>query len=450
MQNFKESLFIARTTSKEAIKRDGRGKYYLFFLMDLIYCFNILLTPFHVSKWEIANEIRKGNKISITNGYNSIYGKGYGSLLQANIIKRVIFFSLMLVILIFGAVLFLVGYGVYYLSNSNNFIAVFFWLIPAALLLIMALVIYPYIHVSNAYIFNRYPNISPSKVLKLSFYSLRNNGKRRLFAINMLEFGAKFGILLPFIIIGVIVSVANSNLFITIGIFSLMGALALVFSFIFYPRISLIALIMRANLFDEIVVMTNSNKFNATFDFDIDYDGDNKKALNKIFDIEETKDEESSSYQKHLDELAEEDKKKRKKEKRANKAIEDDLNYEEANNESAEDTVSEENNTDTEPENISATEEDNKDSISDEKEETEIEANEALEQVETTDEPEIEEKDVEEVSDSLEAQEDIEPETEEQTDNSENTEPDDVEENKEEEPSFKTLKSLDEINDKEE
>ena len=308
MQSFKESLFIARTTSNEAIKRDGRGKYYLFFLMNILFSTSILLTPFQVSKWEIVNEIRKGNKISITSGYNSIYGKGYGSLLQANVIKRIIFYSLIFVILLFALILFLLGYGVYYLSNITEYFTVFLWLIPAGILLIMVLIIYPYINVSNSYIFNKYPTMPPSKVLKLSFYSLKNNGKKRLLLINLLELGIKIGFILPFILIALITSLVSKEAYISIGIFSIMGSIALVVSFLFYPRISLIALIMRAELFDEIVVVRNSNKFNATFDFDIDYDGNNQSTLKKIFDIEEVDDNKTPSYQKHLDDLTKNDK----------------------------------------------------------------------------------------------------------------------------------------------
>ena len=311
MQKFGNSLRNAITISKESIKRDGIGKYYLFFMLNFLFNISLFLSPFRVSKWEMANEMKKGNKVSITNIYDNASGKRYFNQLQANVLKIAIFTAVILIIAIIGAGLFFVGTSFSLFSGSKSI--TFYWSIPAILLLTIFVLIVPYIHVPNSYISNAYPSLSPSSVLRFSFYAYKNGGKVRMLLINLLEWGLKILLLLPFVVIALILFF-NLYSVIGLGFMMLFLTLGVVVFIAAYPFLTLPALLMRKELFDEIVFVKNSNKFEASFDFEVD-SSNTEKTLNNIFGIEEKEEKTFSSIEDKYNNQVEIDKKSKKKEK---------------------------------------------------------------------------------------------------------------------------------------
>ena len=311
MQKFGNSLRNAITISKESIKRDGIGKYYLFFMLNFLFNISLFLSPFKVSKWEMANEMKKGNKVSITNIYDNASGKRYFNQLQANVLKIAIFTAVILIIAIIGAGLFFVGTSFSLFGGSKSI--TFYWSIPAILLLTIFVLIVPYIHVPNSYISNAYPSLSPSSVLRFSFYAYKNGGKVRMLLINLLEWGLKILLLLPFVVIALILFF-NLYSVIGLGFMMLFLTLGVVVFIAAYPFLTLPALLMRKELFDEIVFVKNSNKFEASFDFEVD-SSNTEKTLNNIFGIEEKEEKTFSSIEDKYNNQVEIDKKSKKKEK---------------------------------------------------------------------------------------------------------------------------------------
>lgn len=311
MQKFENSLKNAIRLSKESIKRDGIGKYYLILMMNFIFNISIFLSPYTVSKWEMANEIKKGNKISVTGLYDSASGKSYFSQLQANGLKIIMFLAITLCIAILGSILYAVGLSIDYFADVMN--VGFNLMIPAYIILVIFVLIIPFIQVPNSYISNKYPSLSPSSILKFSFYAFKNGGKLRMFLIILFEYGIKLLILFPFVVPAIILNFAlDSNT--GIGFMILLLALGFALFIILYPFITLPAILLKKELYDEIVFVKNSNKFDSTFNFQIE-EKDSEATLNNMFGIENKKEEIPSSIKDKHDELVKIDKKKKKKEK---------------------------------------------------------------------------------------------------------------------------------------
>lgn len=309
MQKFKNSLRNAITVSRESIKRDGIGKYYLLFMMNLIFSYSIFLSPFNVSMYEAANEMKKGNRITLTTLFDSASDKRFSKQLQANIVKFIMFLSVFIILAFLGFILYLIGASIGEFSSDREYI--YLWVIPAYAVMFIYVLIIPYIHVPNAYISNTYPSLSISRILKFSFYAYKNGGKKRMLLINIFDYGIKLLILLPFVIVGLILynNMSGSK---GLGFLFLFLGIGLLLFIIAYPFITLPTLLMKKDLFDEIVFVKASNKYNANFDFDIDINS-NQNTLNNMFDIESKKEEGFSSLADKFEEL---DRKHKKEEKR--------------------------------------------------------------------------------------------------------------------------------------
>ncbi len=303
MKAFMENFKIARIQSKKSLRKEGLVKFYLFYFVRIIFSLSVFLSPFLVSKWRLASEIKDENRISITGLFEPVSGKGYGHLLSANIIKRAIYLAILLVIVLFGGLLYCLGLGIAVInprSAGANLIPILFT-IPAALFLLMLIIAIPFIAVPNSYITNSYPALTPGRILKYSFYSLKNGGRGLMFKTLIFEYLSKilylggFGFLayLPFMLM-------NNN--VGLGITIILGVIFLGLFLYIDPIISLIALLIKSNIYDEIVFVKNSNKLteiNINTN-DIVIKNDKQETLNSLFKIEKTKDQ-SPSYQSSLD-----------------------------------------------------------------------------------------------------------------------------------------------------
>ena len=331
MKAFMENFKIARIQSKKSLRREGLVKFYLFYFARIIFSLSIFLSPFLVSKWRLASEIKDENRISITGLFEPVSGKGYGHLLSANIIKRAIYLAILLVIVLFGGLLYGLGLGIAVInprSAGANLIPILFT-IPAALFLLMLIIAIPFIAVPNSYITNSYPALTPGRILKYSFYSLKNGGRGLMLKTLLFEYLSKilylggFGFLayLPFMLM-------NNN--VGLGITIILGVIFLGLFLYIDPIISLIALLIKSNIYDEIVFVKNSNKLteiNINTN-DIVIKNDKQETLNSLFKNEKSTNK-RASYQSSLDE----NKKNEPKPKLNNKLIAEDIIFEEIKDE---------------------------------------------------------------------------------------------------------------------
>ena len=192
MKTFSENYKIAKVLAKKALKKDGFFKYSLYYLMKWMFTVIILLTPFLVSKWRIASQIKEDNKISLTGLFEPVSGKGYFHLLAANLIKIAMYVGVLLFLALCGFILYWFGFGIGTMNPAmlKKFpIFPYLFIAPAAIVLVGLIISLPFINVPNGYIINNYPLLTPGRVLKYSFYSLKNGGKSLMFKTLLFEYG---------------------------------------------------------------------------------------------------------------------------------------------------------------------------------------------------------------------------------------------------------------------
>ena len=302
MKTFRENFKLTNVLVKKVIKKEGLIKYYLYYIMKVLLFFSLFLSPFMVSKWKLAKEIKEEDNISITGLFESATDKGYFHILVANLIKLAIFISIFLVIAAFGGILFLIGYGIYYANPQTSTSFPFFFLIPAVLLSIIFIIIMPFVNVPNSYIGNEYPSLTPGRILKYSFYSFKNGGKMMMFKVMLFEWLTK--LLYLALSAGIIVILLFTiNSYIGVGLSIIIGAILLAIYLLIAPRISLISTIMRFDIYNEIVFVKNSNKLSEInfVENDIIIRTKDGETLNSLFKIEEKKNN-IPSYENTLEE----------------------------------------------------------------------------------------------------------------------------------------------------
>ena len=313
MKNFRENFKIAKVLSRKALKKEGVLKYSLYYLMRLIFSMSILLSPFLVSTWKITSQIKEDNKISLTGLFEPVSGKGYFHLLVANLIKLALFLGVTLFIGIIGVALYFFGYGVG-LLNVDVFrkfqLFPFMFIIPAVVIFVGLIIALPFINVPNSYIINSYPLLTPGRVLKYSFYSFRNGGRMLMFKTLVFEYGT----LLLYLAFGAGISILPlfflKDAYLRIGIMTILIVVFLIGFIFVLPQIELIAILIKSNIYDEVVFVKNSNnltEINIDSD-DIVIGKDNSDTLNSLFKIERKK-VETTSYQNTLEENEEKIKK---------------------------------------------------------------------------------------------------------------------------------------------
>jgi len=313
MKNFRENFKIANVLAKKALKKEGVLKYSLYFLMRLIFSIGLFLSPFLVSTWKIASQIKEDNKISLTGLFEPVSGKGYFHLLMANVIKLAMFLGVTLFIGMIGIALYFFGYGIGLLNVDmfRRFVAFpFLFIIPAVVIFVVLIIALPFINVPNSYIINSYPLLTPGRVLKYSFYSFRNGGRMLMFKTLLFEYGAILLYLAFAAGISIIPLLTIKDIYMSVGIMTIL-IIVFVIGFIFVlPTIELISILIKSNIYDEVVFVKNSNsltEININPE-DIVIGKENSDTLNSLFKIERKK-VETTSYQNTLEENEEKIKK---------------------------------------------------------------------------------------------------------------------------------------------
>ena len=306
MKNFRENFKIANVLAKKALKKEGVLKYSLYFLMRLIFSIGLFLSPFLVSTWKIASQIKEDNKISLTGLFEPVSGKGYFHLLMANVIKLAMFLGITLFIGMIGIALYFFGYGIGLLNVDmfRRFVAFpFLFVIPAVVIFVVLIIALPFINVPNSYIINSYPLLTPGRVLKYSFYSFRNGGRMLMFKTLLFEFGTILLYLAFAAGISIIPLLTIRDIYMSVGIMTIL-IIVFVIGFIFVlPTIELISILIKSNIYDEVVFVKNSNsltEININPE-DIVIGKENSDTLNSLFKIERKK-VETTSYQNTLEE----------------------------------------------------------------------------------------------------------------------------------------------------
>ena len=113
---FKEAL---SASFKTIVKNKGHFKFYLYFFLELLA--RVLIVPgvlFDVANARFAKTVKNEKQVKILDSFkNASKGKAILDALVASMLKGLIFLAGVLVIALFTAVLFLLGFSIGYLTG---------------------------------------------------------------------------------------------------------------------------------------------------------------------------------------------------------------------------------------------------------------------------------------------------------------------------------------------
>ena len=150
---FKEAL---SASFKTIVKNKGHLKFYLYFFLELLA--RVLIVPgvlFDVANARFAKTVKNEKQVKILDSFkNASKGKAILDALVASTLKGLIFLAGVLVIALFTAVLFLLGFSIGYLTGDINKVFLFgiYFCIPGALVLIGYLLLLPFFYSAYGYI----------------------------------------------------------------------------------------------------------------------------------------------------------------------------------------------------------------------------------------------------------------------------------------------------------
>ena len=247
-ESFKKSFKLLNNTT-------NYFKYLLFVIIDLFANVFYFLKPVtDMASIRMTKNIIDGKDVCISNSIiTSDKPKSYWNYLLVTFIKAFIFVGIFVIIAA------LVGVSIYFgniigwlIGGSDQITLMIIFAVPATIVLVVFLFIWPYKHISTAYLVDTYPNLNASKQLFSSFESLKRTGKKTLFVNDLVHVLLLFLCYVPLIIILVIFIIFNSNFGYVMQMISIL--LMVILGFYLIPRILLSHKIVKVLLFEDIVL----------------------------------------------------------------------------------------------------------------------------------------------------------------------------------------------------
>ena len=186
---FKEAL---SASFKTIVKNKGHFKFYLYFFLELLA--RVLILPgilFDVANARFAKNIKNENQIKVLESFNNASrGKSMLDAFVASLLKGLIFLAGILVIALFTALLFLLGFSIGYLTGDINKVLLFgiYFCIPGAIVLLGYLLLFPLFYCAYGYLIDTDKSTSGGQALTKSFEAFKRNGKLTLLLNNLVPF----------------------------------------------------------------------------------------------------------------------------------------------------------------------------------------------------------------------------------------------------------------------
>ena len=180
---YREGLSLAFKTFR---KKGNYIRYYLFWIVSLIGKFIPIASPaFFLATSRLARNVKVNQDIVISSAFEATDEKNSTrTMLWSLVIAGLILVGGILLIGVFGLLLYLLGSGICDEANMEEMIPVF--LIPAAILLVVFVVSFFIYFSPISYIVDTNPEIGVSDVLYNSVDSMKRNGKKTLLLINFI------------------------------------------------------------------------------------------------------------------------------------------------------------------------------------------------------------------------------------------------------------------------
>lgn len=256
--------------SKEALKKKGNlCRYYLYVLVNLLSCLMIFIKPVvDMAGIRLLKMIRSDKDIAVSKSISgSDNSKSYWTCLLAYLIKGLMILAIILAIGLLGLALAGFGYAIYSASafSKELYNLPIIFMVPAIAILVIFLLALPMLTAPISYIVDTNPNMGASKVLFCSIDALKKDGKRTLLISYLLEVLIK--ILFLVIPIGLL-AYLNSNLLsepaevvgLMIGITILVIIAEIIVYILFVTKFVLALKLSRVLLYEDLVL----DNFNGT------------------------------------------------------------------------------------------------------------------------------------------------------------------------------------------
>lgn len=253
---FKEAL---SASFKTIVKNKGHFKFYLYFFLELLA--RVLIVPgvlFDVANARFAKTVKNEKQIKILDSFkNASKGKAILDAIVASLLKGLIFLAGVLVIALFTAVLFLLGFSIGYLTGDINKVFLFglYFCIPGAIVLIGYLLLFPFFYCAYGYVIDTDKSTSGGEALTKSFETFKRKGKLTLLLNNLVPFlaVAAFGGL-TFLLYVILLNVHAANMtaftaFLVMFVLFVCAAVAL----FFLPLVVTTAKVANVLLYEDIV-----------------------------------------------------------------------------------------------------------------------------------------------------------------------------------------------------
>lgn len=276
IKKFRDYYKESEQASRKMYDLKNIAKYYLINIICILLELTIILIPVaRVWKMRYLHSVKDDEVASTILSVKAIDDpKAYYNCAVGGSIIELIFVGLIIGLAVIGGVLSLIGFGIGYFVGNVEFIPILFAAIPA-LFIVLLILFMPIAHIPSSFIVESAPNMTPSKVVYVSFEALKKKGKLIVFLSYLLELLFKALILGSGVLVCFLLTfiedyyTSNGLMFIFIAIFTIIYLY-------FAPSITIRFSICRYLLYEELTLDT-INPYNKVID--IKYD--NKKNVRK-------------------------------------------------------------------------------------------------------------------------------------------------------------------------
>lgn len=198
---YKEGLKYSSQTLK------GKGNLLRVILFMMVTAFSVvcplLLPVVSMAYFRLARQVKYEQNIEVCKLFKACDNpKNYWTVILVDLMKGLLYIAMIFMLALLACFTALLGGGIYLLSAGASELILYAFMIPAAILLVVFILIYPYATVPSAFIVDNNDGINPTKALFDSVHALNKTGKRTYFATYLVESLITMGILA----VGIIVS----------------------------------------------------------------------------------------------------------------------------------------------------------------------------------------------------------------------------------------------------
>ena len=245
---FREGLKYSSKTLKE------KGNFLRFFLFMMVTAFSVLcpllLPAVSMAYFRLARQVKYEQNIEVCKLFKACDNpKNYWTVILVDLMKGLLYIAMIFILVLLVCLSALLSGGIALLLNGvREFILL---AIPAVILLVAFILIYPYSTVPTAFIVDNNDGINPTKALFDSVHALNKTGKRTYFATCLVEYLITMGILAVGIIVPSLPYLFMQDFF-GLGLTIILFLVSMYFVIKLVVKFNLAFMVARYSLFEDL------------------------------------------------------------------------------------------------------------------------------------------------------------------------------------------------------